>query len=191
IKNKKVLKKVKGSYFLYSNHTLMAGDAFHPSIIGLGKKTHIIVGPDTVSIKGLQNVVKMLGAVPLPTTFGAAKNYVKAVDTIYKEGNPIAIYPEAHIWPYCSFIRPFKKGSCKYPVELNAPVFIAVTTYQKRLFFKYPKVTIYVDGPYYADETLSKTEAEEKLRNLLQDEMTKIMKQYNTYEYIKYVKIEK
>ena len=59
IKNKKIIRKHKGGYFLFSNHTLMAGDAFHPSIIGLNKKTHIIVVPDTVSIKGVKNVVKI------------------------------------------------------------------------------------------------------------------------------------
>lgn len=191
IKNKKVLKSVKGGYFLFSNHTLMAGDAFHPSIIGLNKKTHIVVGPDTVSIKGLKNVVSMLGAVPLPTTFGAAKNYLDAIKTLYEKGRVIAIYPEAHIWPYCSFIRPFKKGSCRYPVELDAPSFISVTTYQKRRFSNRPKATIYLSGPYYRDTSLSKVEAERKLRLHLQAEMKKIMKEHNTYEYIKYIKIDK
>lgn len=191
IKNKRVIRKNKGGYFLYSNHTLMAGDAFHPNIIGLNKKTYIVVGPDTVSIKGLQNVVKMLGAVPLPSTYGAAKNYLEAIKILYEKGGAIAIYPEAHIWPYCSFIRPFKKGSCRYPVELNAPSYIAVTTYQKRRFSSRPKVTIYIDGPYYIDTTLPKVEAEEKLRLVLQEEMKKIMKKYNTYEYVKYIKVDK
>ena len=112
------------------------------------------------------------------------------IHTLNKQGNPIAIYPEAHIWPYCPFIRPFKKGTFRYPVELDAPVYAGVTTYQKRKFFSTPKVTIYVLGPYYVDTTISPVLAEEKIRNTIEKDMQTIMDEYNTYRPIEYIKKE-
>ena len=55
-------------YFLYGNHTGFI-DAFTPNLISIPSRNRIIVGADTVSIKGLRNIVQMLGAIPIPTQF--------------------------------------------------------------------------------------------------------------------------
>ena len=69
IVNKKSVKKIKKqSYFMYGNHTGFY-DAFIPNLISAPRFNRIIVGADTVSIFGLKNIVQMLGAVPLPTSF--------------------------------------------------------------------------------------------------------------------------
>lgn len=67
--NKKAVKKYKGQpYFLYGNHTGFI-DAFTPNLISFPHRNRIVVGPDTVSIKGIKNIVQMLGAIPVPTGF--------------------------------------------------------------------------------------------------------------------------
>jgi hypothetical protein len=48
----------------------------------------------------------------------------------------IMIFPEAHIWPYSTHIRPFGDESFVYPAELGAPVLAIATTYRPRKIFK-------------------------------------------------------
>ena len=103
----------------------------------------------------------------------------------------ITIYPEAHIWPYYTKIRPFKSVSFKYPVEMKKPVFCITNTYQKRGKDK-DKVRIvsYIDGPFYPDENLETVrEQKEDLRNRVYETMVKKSRNSNI-EIIKYVKAD-
>ena len=75
-------------------------------------------------------IVEMLGAIPVPGNKESMKNFLDAIKKRIENGNSITIYPEAHIWPYYTKIRPFKEVSFKYPVELNVPAFCMTNTYQ-------------------------------------------------------------
>ena len=80
-KNRKVLKKVKKQgYFLYINHTQTAADAFLPTCVMDRKKNYIVVSPATISIPGIKNLVKMLGAVPLASTYKKQKEMINCLD---------------------------------------------------------------------------------------------------------------
>ena len=59
------------------------------------------------------------------------------------------------------------------------------TTYQKRKWGKKPKITIYVDGPFYAEEGLSKKQQREKLRDTVYGVM-KDRSQNSNYDYMIY-----
>ena len=113
------------------------------------------------------------------------KDFIKAVKQRADEKNCIVIYPEAHVWPYYTEIRPFPTTSFKFPVEANAKSFTLTTTYQKRKWGKKPKITVYVDGPFEIDEKLSKKENQEKLCNEIYECMKNRSKE-STYEYIEY-----
>ena len=54
-----------------------------------------------------------------------------AIDQIVADKKTILIYPEAHIWPYYTKIRPFPSTSFRYPIKFNVPSFSITTTYQK------------------------------------------------------------
>ena len=110
-----------------------------------------------------------------------------AVNQRYKEKNAIITYPEAHVWPYYTKIRPFPKTAFKFAVENNAPVFCTTTTYQKRKEGKKPKITIFVDGPFFVDEKLNKKENQEKLHSCVYNKMQERSANSN-YEYIEYKK---
>lgn len=186
--NKKVIKPYrKKNYFLYGNHTQVPGDGFFPNLISYPKRNYMIVSPENVSTKGTKNIMMMLGALPLPDNLSASRNFLNALNTRCKENAAITIYPEAHIWPYYTDIRPFNSTSFKYPIRFKAPSFSFTITYSKRKFFKTPKITMYIDGPFYADENLSLKEQEINLRNKIYSTMKERAKS-NTYEYIKYVK---
>ncbi len=189
--NKSCLKKSRGGgYFVYANHTLKAGDAFIPNMLNMPRKTYTIVHPDNISLKGAKNFILMNGAIPLPSTTTATKNFMEAIEKRVVEGNAIQIYPEAHIWPYYTKIRPFKAISFRYPVKLDEAVYCFTNTFHKRKFCKKPKVITYVDGPFYPNKELSPKEQEQDLRDRVYETMCK-RAELNTYEFIKYERKEK
>lgn len=188
--NKKALRKVKGSYFLYGNHTNGDLDAFVPSLLTFPKKSYIIVNPDATSIKGIRTIVMMLGAIPLPNGMKLYRKYLEAISSrISNKNNVVVIYPEAHIWPYYTDVRDFNKASLSYPVENNKPVFCFTNIYKKRKLFKRPKVRTYIDGPFYPDNTLTKKEninmLKEKAYNAMKGHVLDNPKYVYKYDYIK------
>lgn len=190
IKNKKVLRKAKDSgYFLYGNHTLYGGDAFIPNVIGLPKKTYTVVHPDNLSKKGLKTFLEMNGAIPTPTTASAMKNFIQAIEKRVTEKCVVQIYPEAHVWPYYTKIRPFKNASFRYPVKFEEAAFCFTNTFHKKRFSKKPKVITYIDGPFYPDKTLPAKQQEQQLSDMVFEAMNK-RAQLSTYEYVKYIKKE-
>ncbi len=188
IVNKKILKKEKGGYFIYANHTSQIMDGFHPTYTCGSKKPHIVCNSANVSMRFLGHLTPMWGALPLPDTIEAVKNFTHAMGKII-EKQPILIYPEAHLWPYYTKIRPFSDKSFRYPVTYKKPVYCFTTTYQLKKEGKKPKVTIYVDGPFYPNENLDKAEQRAELRNQVYNTMVERSKNSN-YEYLKYIKKE-
>ena len=164
-KNRKVLRPyLKTGYFIFSNHTQVIGDALTPNIIVFPKRNYTIVSPANVSLPVLGNFTKLLGALPLPDDLKASKNFLKAIETRINQGHSILIYPEAHVWPNYTQIRPFNESSFKYPVKHETPVFAFTTTYQKRKHHRF-KTVIYVDGPFTAPKDLSPKEQQIHLRD--------------------------
>ena len=166
IVGKKVLKGYKKTgYFMYGNHTQDIADAFIPTMVSMPKGVYVIVHPNNVSMPVLGKVTPSLGALPLPDDMKAYKNFIKAVERRCSEKNCIMIYPEAHIWPYYTKIRPFPDNSFAYPIKQGVPTFCFTNTYQKRRWSKKPKIVTYVDGPFYPDKALSTKEQKKDLRD--------------------------
>ena len=190
VKNKKVLKKCKNKgYFIYGNHTNYLPDAFVPNVIRW-RRNYIVVGAQTVSIKGLQTVVKSLGAIPLGDTYNAKKNFFKFVKKSIKNKKSVTIYPEAHIWPYYTSVRPFDPVNIKYQVLLNCPSYTISMCYRKRMFIKRPGVTAYIDGPFYPDSTLESKDRIDKLNNEIYGKLKERTDMYSKYAIHTYLKKE-
>ncbi len=188
IVNRKVLKKAKATgCFIYGNHTQPVGDAVIPTFVCAPRDAYVIVHPANVSMPYLGRVTPSMGAIPLPDDMEANRNFVKIIEKRIQQKKAVFIYPEAHIWPYYTGIRPFTEKSFHYPVKQKVPVFCFTNTYQKRRFFKHPKLVTYVDGPFYQDSTLSLPQQKKKLR----DEVYKTMcerSKLSTVEWIEYRK---
>ena len=123
--NKQVLKKFKGKgYFVYANHTHRASDVLSPHTISFPTKTYMVVASENMNVPFIGNATKMLGALPLPSTLDGMRNFVNAIEKRVVQGHPVVIYPEAHIWPYYTGIRPFKSTSFRYPVSSKMRVFV-------------------------------------------------------------------
>ncbi len=186
--NRKAVRKIKGGCFIYMNHTQWS-DAFTPYQLAWPKRNRIIVGPDTVSIKGLKNIVQMFGAIPIPTERSGYRNFLETVSEECKKGRSITVFPEAHIWPYYNGIRPFSSVSFKYPVEQGVPAVAAVTTYRKRLFgLMSPGFSVYVSEPFYPDMSLPPKRAAEKLRDRVYEWMKECSESHENVAYIEYRK---
>ncbi|MBQ8235612.1 MAG: hypothetical protein IJZ37_02880, partial [Clostridia bacterium] len=134
-------------------------------------------------------VTPSMGALPLPDDMDAYRNFLRAVDRRIDEGHAVVIYPEAHIWPYYTDIRPFPDTSFQYPVKQSAPVFCFTNTYQKRRFGSKPKIVTYIDGPFYQDTTLPPRIQKKELRDRVYACMKERAKRSNVVQ-IQYIKKE-
>jgi len=194
IENRKILKPYRNSgFFLYGNHTQSLADAFIPTLVSFPKKAYLIANPDVVSIPGIRQIVQMLGAIPIAGTLGGMKNMMETIEHRNQSGGVIAIYPEAHIWPYYTGIRPFRSTSFGFPIKFHTPSFSITTTYQKknrRFGSTKPKITVHVEGPFFPDSNLEKNEAKEHLRNEVYASMLKNAEAYNQVRYVDYRKQE-
>ncbi|MBO4879056.1 MAG: 1-acyl-sn-glycerol-3-phosphate acyltransferase [Clostridia bacterium] len=191
IKNRRAVRKVRsGGFFLYGNHTHFS-DAYISPLVAFPKKAFIIANPDAVSIPGIRALVMMLGCLPIPTVRKAMPNFVSAVETRIAEGNCVAIYPEAHIWPFYTGIRPFSANSFHYQAKLNVPCVPMVMTYRNRKLFgliklNKPGMTLHIGEPIYPDEALAEREKRQKLRDEVYAFMKRISDGEEQYEHILY-----
>ena len=184
--NRKVMKGLrKQSVFLYGNHTQVL-DAYIPSLAVFPKCAYIVANPDAVSIPGIKLLVIMLGVLPIPSELAGFRHLLEAIKTRCTEKACIAIYPEAHIWPFYTGIRPFPDASFRYPVITDSPVVAMVTTYRKRALCRRPGMTITFSEPFYPDRSLPPREAQADLRQKAFAFMEGVSKNREQVEYIRY-----
>jgi 1-acyl-sn-glycerol-3-phosphate acyltransferase len=187
----KKLKKIRMSgYFLYGNHT-MDEDGFLASVsFNLPKKTYVVCSQAVTSIFGIRWLLMSLGILPVPDGPEQASKFLEAVEYHYKHRGVVMIFPEAHIWPYCTRIRPFPDSSFTYPAQLNAPVVGMCTTFRQRKFFRHlpPKVTIHVSDVFYPDMSKPLGERTKELRDQVYEFMEDTSASLDNYEYVRYYK---
>jgi 1-acyl-sn-glycerol-3-phosphate acyltransferase len=176
-------------YFLYGNHTHDIGDAMTPTTINFPQQDYCIVHANNVSMPVLGRLTPSFGAIPLPDDKEAYKNFIDCIERRIGDGHTVVIYPEAHIWPYYTKIRPFTDVSFQYPVKMDRPVFCFTNTYQKRAFSKKPRTATYIDGPFFADKSKSIRDQRKELRDTVFKCMCERAKNSDV-ELIKYIKRE-
>jgi 1-acyl-sn-glycerol-3-phosphate acyltransferase len=183
--NRKALRKIKGGFFLYGNHTHWS-DAFLPHVVAAMKRTYIVAGPDAVSIKGIRSIVQMVGGIPIPTQLSGMRQFMETVRRRCGEGGCIAVYPEAHIWPYYTGVRPFPATSFRYAAEMGVPVVAMAVVYRKSRLFKTPARTVTLSDPIYAAPDSSIREAQEVFYQRVSDFLTEKTGSPDNYAYIRY-----
>ena len=175
--------------FLYGNHTHALADALIPTMVAKPKGVYVIVHPNNVSMPVLGRITPCLGALPLPDDMEGMKNFTRSIRSHIEKGECIHIYPEAHIWPYYTGIRAFTDNSFAYPVKHHAPVYCFTNTYQKWKNSDTPQIVTYVDGPFWANESLNAKEQRKVLRDQVYETMKK-RSENNNVELIRYVKAD-
>jgi 1-acyl-sn-glycerol-3-phosphate acyltransferase len=175
-------------YFVYGNHTQDADGFFATVDITAPIKTYIVANQDAVSLRGLRWLIMMLGCLPVPETPKQKENFIAAIEYRIKRGDAVIIMPEAHVWPYCTRIRPFPDSPFTYPAQLLAPVVPLCTTYEQRKFFKNlpPRPVIHIGDPVYPDSTLPLGERAHQLREACYNYMEDVSSSFDNYEYVRY-----
>ena len=192
IKNRRALRKLRRTgYYLYGNHTQGLMDAYAPTLVAFPKHAHVIVGSAAMSSPALRLPIKLLGGIPIPDNFKGLQNFMKALSLRISEKRVVTVYPEAHIWPWYTGIRPFPDTSFAYPVRDGVPAVAFVTIYRKRKIFSKlpPCLTVTVSEPFYPDETLPAKQRSRDLRDRVYETMCERAK-HSDVEVIRYVKKE-
>ena len=176
---------LKQGVYLYGNHTRAAGDAYTPSLVAFPRRPFLVVNPDAVAIPGVRQLVRALGGIPVPSDIRDLARFHRELVDISK-GNCVVIYPEAHIWPCYTGIRPFRDASFRYPAETGQPVFAFTVTYRRRRFLPLPRTVVYIDGPFLPDPSLTIRENQRKLRDEVYNAMCRRSQQSNFrfHEYV-------
>ena len=188
IKNPQVLKKLKKTgFFMYGNHTSKFDAVTPQSVVSKRKRVYIVANPDATSIPGIRTLVNMFGCIPLPSDVYSNTNYLDAIKYRYDQKSIIMIYPEAHIWPFYTGIRPFVDGSFRYPAMFNAPVVAMVTTYRKSHSKRKPFIDITLSEPIYPHPEYSLKENMKYLRDQVYDFMVKVTSETPDVGYINYL----
>lgn len=189
--NRSVLKQAKkDGCFIVSNHTQVQSDSYIGPLATFPKKCFIISNPDVLSIPCLRLGMQAYGVIPLGSTLKEKKDFLQCVETRLQEGKSVIVYPEAHVWPYYTGIRSFDYQPFWYLSRTKKPMFVLTNCYQKRRFFKKPRIVTYADGPFYPDPKLSEIDAAKELRDIAYETMCSRTRAHTNCEYIKYIKKE-
>ncbi len=188
--NKSLLKDIKIGYLIYSNHVTLLADALIPNLLSVKKRNYILTGKDASSLTGILWLMKCVGNIPLGQTRLQSLKMMRQIKKKLNGGSSITVYPEAHAWPYYTGIRPYDEQSFYYSASASAPVVALTTCFSARRFFKTPKITTFVDGPFYPDPSLSNSENARMLRDKVYSAMCDRAARYSTYSYYNYVRKE-
>ncbi len=184
----KKLRREKGGFFLYGNHTQPIGDVFTPALCCFPKRIYTVVAAANLGLPFIGRLLPALGALPIPDTVSGMREFENSVFYRIERGSPVVIYPEAHVWEYYTGIRRFSSAAFRLPAKAGVPVYSFTVTYRRRgkNGNKRPRSTVYIDGPF----TPSGEGIREKAQSLC-DAVYGAMRQNSEKsdcEYIKYVK---
>lgn len=185
----KKCKELKKGGFIYGNH-VSNFDAFqNQAYVFMNKRVNIIGYSNSLAHPFLSKIMNICGYLPLPSSTLQYRNFLNSLEKLCYKGEHTLIYPEAHIWPYYTKIRPFKDTSFHYPSKLNVPCLPIITVFIKRKFFKNPRRVILIGEYVIPKEDLSISENKKYLRDEIYNQMVTLSKKHDQIEYIKYVKV--
>ncbi|MFD1549439.1 lysophospholipid acyltransferase family protein [Levilactobacillus fuyuanensis] len=174
-----------GGFVVYGNHTQPTGDVLIPYYLGKRQTFNVLASPANLGIPVLGPLTTLGGALPTPQTLHQLGLFNRTVVGKLAAGEWVMIYPEEHVWPYYTGIRPFNPGAFHFPVVAQVPAYCLTVTYRKRRWRR-PRLVVYLDGPFEADQSLLPKQQQRDLQQRIQAQMTKRAAtsnvQYVTYE---------
>lgn len=129
-------------------------------------------GPDS-------GFIRHAGGIPVPDSLRLIKYFNNAFDEIRAKKKWFHVYPESSNFLYFQPIRPFKKGVFTMAQRYNLPVLPMAFSYRKPRFpftivnglralsggKKLPMITLRIGEPLLFDESLSRKESIQKMRD--------------------------
>ncbi len=168
---RELLEGCVGGFMLFANHTQPVGDALWPLVAVRRKRPFYLVSEANLGLPVLGGALPFLGAIPIGRSVANAKGMREAVLRRLEDGDCVVVYPEAHVWPYYTDIRPFPDTAFRFPIDAGVPAFCATAVYRAREGHERPAMTIYLDGPFRAPAAMPKRAARTWLHDAVYDQM--------------------
>lgn len=186
IHNRRAIRESGGCY-LYGNHTHWV-DAILPYILAFPRRMRVVTGPTAVSVPVVRHLVALMGGVPLNTTVAGKTEFRAALTEAVRRGEAVAIFPEAHEWPYYNRIREFSPASFTYPVHDGSPVVGYVLTYRSRRWLKFraPALTVTVAPPIRPEVWAGAADPKQVVRDLVHKFMCETVESEHSIEWVHY-----
>lgn len=177
-------------FYVFCNHTQPLGDALITQFVARPARPYIIVSQANLGIPVVGKLLPAFGALPLPSCRSGLARLDAAVHQRIAEGGAVFVYPEAHVWPWYTEIRPLPTSAFHFAAQDGAASYCLTTTYQTPAGLRRkPRVTTFFDGPFFADDGLGARAARASLRDKVQACMESRSKE-STYRYVEYVAIQ-
>lgn len=183
-----LLDNEEGGIMLVGNHTQEVGDAFIP-VVANRRRINTIISPANLKVPVLGPMLRMIGGLAIPDGIRQMGRFGESIAYRARQGHCIVVYPEAHVWPYYTKLRPFPSTSFRYSVENNLPVFTMTTTYRKPRHGSKPRIDVWIDGPVSDLPSGSAKERRETLCRNARRQMEQRCASSN-YEYCTYTRID-
>ncbi len=125
--------------------------------------------------------IRVSGGIPVPTdSLHAMAKFNRAMEEVLEEGKWLHFFPEGSMWLYYPDIRPLKKAVFHYAVKYDKPVIPITMSFRQRkgitkLFTKKPMVDLHIGEPIFADNSLSRFEAE----RVMHEQTYRVMQEMN------------
>lgn len=115
-------------------------------------------------------LMRNCNTLPLSSNSKTMQKFIEAVDTILKRNEFILVYPEQSMWWNYRKPKPLKTGAYNLAVRNNVPILPCFITMEDSKTigadgFPIQEYTIHISKPIYADESLSKKDKIEYLKN--------------------------
>ncbi len=170
------IRNFQGGAVTVSNHVLILDCAMVGIACGF-RKVYYTTREGSFKIPFVRKLIKLLRAVPIPSTMNNKKHFTQSINEVLNEGNLVHFYPEAALWPYYEKIRNFKYGAFNFAVQNNVPIIPMVFKFReakgfRKLFKKKPDVTLVILKPILPEYVYEdRRENEELLRQKVHEVM--------------------
>lgn len=179
---------LKPGCYIYFNHTHWL-DAVLPYLLCFPKRAWVVAGPTAFSMPGVRHLAALLGGVPLNTSPDGKRAFRAFLSQQIARGGCVAIYPEAHEWPYFNGVRHFSQFSFTYPIRTNATVFGCLVSYRRRpiLASRAPHLTATLSQPIEPTSWMSADDPKSQARDAVYQFMVDTAKATNSYAWVHYL----
>jgi 1-acyl-sn-glycerol-3-phosphate acyltransferase len=149
------------------------------------RRMYYLTLEDSFKIPVVRELIRGLGAVPIPRTPGKMSELFSEMSKAVRSGSFVQVYPEGTLRPYCTKLRSFRDGAFKLAVDSGAPIVPAVLTLRARrglyrLYKRKACLSLHIMPPMYPDTALpTRKEAIEELRDRCKAAMEETLSKYS------------
>ncbi len=117
------------------------------------------------------NLMRNCNTLPLSSNSQTMRKFMKATNTLLREGHFVLFYPEQSMWWNYRKPKPLKEGAYFFAAKNNVPVLPCFITMRDTDLvgedgYNIQEYTVHVCKPIYPDETLSHSE---NIKNLMEE----------------------